>query len=269
MRELLRLRWGPGRVGKTRALYLYVIARYGEATLSEISERTGRRRDNVRRDLRELESRPLVECSGETYRLVPEFAGALDRELETSGIKLSERLDKQRYQRQQEAFREAWAAGAVTKSRHREFFRKWESRNPEREADGFIEELERVEPEGKPQPGIAAEESPRASEAPPDAVITDASDPEELRRLSTLARTLVREHRRKHPPAKLSPLARLLRRLRDEDSDTFYSLRPDPRRLGWELWGRGWTNSVYSGNTMRAALALLEPEHSEVCERVA
>ena len=243
----------------------------GEATLSDLCDRTGRRRDNVRRALRLLESRALVECSGETYRLVPGFADALDAELEQSGIKLSERLDNQRYQRQQEAFREAWEAGAVTKSRHREFFREWEERNPKREGDGFIQDLERVESEGKPHQ--AAEETPRTSEAPPapDSVIPDAGDHDEVRRLATLAREYLAEHRRKHPPLSTpARAARLLRRLRDEAPDMF-DVRPDPRRLGWELWGRGWTESVYSGNTVRAALALLEAEHPapEGCERVA
>ncbi len=100
VRELLRLRWGPGRAGKTRALYLDVIARTGEATLSEISARTGRRRDNVRRSLLMAEARALVECSGETYRLVPDVRSALDDELEASGIKRAERLQRDRYERE-------------------------------------------------------------------------------------------------------------------------------------------------------------------------
>jgi hypothetical protein len=145
-RELLRLRWGPGRVGKLRALLLEVIARSGEATLSVLSAGTGRRRYDVRRALRLLEARALVECSGETYRLVPEFAAALDLELEATGIKRSERLDRERYERQREAYRDR-----LTRRRNGLPV----ARPPTGQAgepDGFIEDLERVEPERKPEP---------------------------------------------------------------------------------------------------------------------
>jgi predicted transcriptional regulator len=271
MRELLRLRWGPGRVGKLRALLLEVIASTGGATLLEISERTGRRRHNVRRALRLLEARALVECSEETYRLVPEFAAALDAELEASGVKLSERLDEQRYRRQQQAFRAAWEAGAVTKSRHRRFFREWESRNPKLEADGFIEELERVEADHDHDHDLVEDRAPTPQ--PTDSVITDASDPEQLRQLAALARERIAEHRRKHPPAKLPAperAARLLRRLRDEDPNLLAALSADPRRLGREPWRRGWTEAVFPANTMTRALGLLEAEAlaAEVGERV-
>ena len=245
MRELLRLRWGPGRVGKTCALYLEVIARTGEATLSEIAERTGRRQDNVRRALVEAEARRLVECSEETYRLVPEFAAALAKELKETGIVDSERLDRQRYERQQRAYREAWRAGAIKKARWRDFYRKWEKRNPE--PGGFIEDLKPLETLQKP--------------SAPNPVITDAQDPEQLRLLAALAREHIAEYRRKHlPPPPSEPAARLLCRLWRVDPDCFAAIRHDPRRLAWEVSGRGWTRTLYSGNTMRAALNLLEPE---------
>ncbi len=254
-RELLRLRWGPGRVGKLRALLLAVIARTGEATLSDLSDRTGRKRYNVRRALQLLEARSLVECSGGVYRLVPDFRSALDYELEASGIKGSERLDRQRYERQREAYRDRLIR------RRNGLPEVWPTmgRAEEPEPDGFIEDLERVEPEGNPH---APAEPPCAEASAPDAVITDAKDPEQLRRLATLARERIAEHRRNHPPhaPAATPAARLLGRLRREDPESFAALRPDPRRLAWELWGRGWTEARYSGNTMRAALGLLEPE---------
>lgn len=242
MRELLRLRWGPGRVGKTCALYLEVIARTGEATLSEIAERTERRQDNVRRALVEAEARHLVECSEETYRLVPEFTAALAKELKETGIVDSERLDRHCYERQQRAYREAWRAGAVKKARWREFYREWEKRNPE--PGGFVEGL-------KPLETLP--------------VVTDAQDPEQLRLLAALAREHIAEYRRKHlPPPPSEPAARLLSRLWRVDPGCFAALRHDPRRLAWEVSGRGWTQTLYSGNTMRAALKPLEPELAAV-----
>jgi predicted transcriptional regulator len=160
LRELLRLRWGTGRLGKFRALLLEVIARTGSITLSELSERTGRRRYDVRRSLRLLKTRALVECSGDTCRLVPEFASALDRELEASGIKRSERLDKEKYERQREAYRD-----------HRTRLRNGLSKlQPSTgrvvvrgtQPDWHIEDLERVEvfvPEQPEQPPADTEPS--------------------------------------------------------------------------------------------------------------
>jgi hypothetical protein len=124
---------------------LEVIARSGEATLSVLSARTGRRRCDVRRALRLLEARALVECSGDTYRLVPEFAAALDLELEATGIKRSERLDRERYERQREAYRDR-----LTRRRYGLLAPASTSRAGE--PDGYIEDLERVEPEQKPEP---------------------------------------------------------------------------------------------------------------------
>jgi hypothetical protein len=191
LRELLRLRWGPGRVGKTRALYLEVIARSGEATLSEISERTGRRRDNVRRALVMAEARALVECSGEPYRLVPEFRCALDAELEATGIKASERLDRRKYEREREAYRERIA--------------RWRLRKPNawpahvQEPDGYIEDLEPVEvaessgptpdPEPDPLPAPEREIFHSSGKSAPDALITDVSDPHQFRELAYVLRT--------------------------------------------------------------------------------
>jgi hypothetical protein len=197
MRKLLRLRWGPGRVGKTRALYLDVIARSEEATLTEISERTGRRRDNVRRSLVMAEARSLVECFEETYRLVPEFAAALDAELEATGIKTSERLDRQRYERERQAYQERIA--------------RWRLRQSEvwlahvQEPDGYIEDLEPLEcVEASPEPenpGLTPDPVPESQPGPgreivqsigkfaSDALITDASDPDRFRELAYVLRT--------------------------------------------------------------------------------
>jgi len=189
VRELLRLRWGPGRVGKTRALYLDVIARCGEATLSEISERTGRRRDNVRRALVMAEAHALVECSGQTYRLVPEFRLALDTELEASGIKASERLERRKYE--PEAYRERIARWSLRK------LEVWPARV--QELDGFIEDLKPVEvaegpgptfnPEPESLPAPEREIVHSSGKVASDALITGASDPDQFRELAHVLRT--------------------------------------------------------------------------------
>ena len=69
----------------------------------------------MRRALLMAEAHALVECSGETYRLVPEFRCALDAELEATGIKASERLERRKYEREREAYRERIARWRLRK----------------------------------------------------------------------------------------------------------------------------------------------------------
>ncbi len=254
LRELLRLRWGPGRAGKTRALYLDVIARaeHGEATLSEIAARTGRRRYDVRRALVMAEARTLVECSGETYRLVPEFAAALDEELEASGIKRAERLQRDRYEREREAYR-----SRLIRWRNR-IPEVWPStgRAGELEPDGFTEDLQRVEAEPA-SPAVPETNPMTAAKAEP--LITDHTDPEQFRELAALIRSEV-EARRAANALSASELARChLDRLRKEHPDSYVRYRLEPRKLSWEISGLGWTRTVYSHDTIRRALAKLEP----------
>jgi DNA-binding transcriptional ArsR family regulator len=250
LRELLRLRWGPGRAGKTRALYLDVIARaeHGEATLSEMAARTGRRRYDVRRALQMLlepaplspHPLPLVECSGETYRLAPEFAAALDNELEATGIKRAERLDRQKYEREREIYRER-----LIRRRNR-IPEVWPStgRAGEPEPDGFTEDLQRVEAE--PVEVFAPE-------------VTDHTDPDQFRELAALIRSEV-EARRAANPLSASDLARRhLDRLRKERPEAYARHRREPRKLSWEIAGLGWTRTVYSHDTITRALSELEP----------
>jgi hypothetical protein len=212
LRELLRLRWGPGRTGKTRALYLDVIARSEDgATLSEIAAWTGRRRYDVRRALVMAEARALVECSGETYRLVPEFAAALDDELEVSGVKRAERLQRDRYEREREAYR-----SRLIRRRNR-IPEVWPStgRAGELEPDGFTEDLE-------PAPEPVPDREP---------VITDASDPDQFRALAALLRSGPADSRPALAHAQRTRRnARRLRRKLDRESGG-YECRPDGARM--------------------------------------
>ncbi len=207
LRELLRLRWGPGRTGKTRALYLDVIARSEDgATLSEIAARTGRRRYDVRRALVMAEARALVECSGETYRLVPEFAAALNEELEASGIKRAERLQHDRYACEREAYREHIARRRL------------------RVPDGYTEDLERVETAESPSPTL----EPVSDREP---VITDASDPDQFRALAALLRSGPADSRPALAHAQRTRRnARRLRRKLDRESGG-YERRRDGARM--------------------------------------
>src|SRR5215218_105245 len=110
--QLLRLRWGRSRyaalahVGKSCGLlahYLFAARTDGLST-ADLADITGRRRDDVRSNLRSnlrgLASGGLaVEVSSDHYALPADFWKRLDRELEDSGITTSERLNQQREHR--------------------------------------------------------------------------------------------------------------------------------------------------------------------------
>jgi hypothetical protein len=233
MRELLRVRWGPGRIGKLRALLLEMLARHGPLTVAELSRLVHRRPDNVRRTLKQLQARALVECPGDIVRLVPDFAVALQNELEATGTLSTEQLQRERHERQRAGY-VAWL-----EERRRE-------RRRRRKPDGYISDLKPLRASGK---------------LAPDAVITDAKDPERFREFAALARERVAEHRHKHPaPPRSGPerAALLLRRLHRDDPECFAALRSDPRALAWEVSGRGWTETIYCGNTIRSALEAVD-----------
>lgn len=173
LRDLLRLRWGAGRAGKVCAVLLSV-ARFGELTISELCERTGRRRDNVRRSLNKLEARGLVECSDEVVRLVEDFRDALRAELEVTGILRAERLQRERHEREREGYQRALS------ERRRERVRL--------RVSGFISELEPLgRVEASPEPERESVES--TGKFAPDALITDATDPAQFRELAAVLRT--------------------------------------------------------------------------------
>jgi hypothetical protein len=194
------------------------------------------------------EARALVECSGETYRLVPEFVAALDAELEASGIKRAERLQRDRYEREREAYRER-----LIRRRNR-IPEVWPStgRAGEPEPDGFTEDLEPVE--AGPAPPVASEPTEVfASE------ITDHTDPDQFRELARLIRSEVEKRRTANPPSGSELARRHLDRLRKEHPEFYARYRLEPRKLSWEIAGLGWTQTVYSHDTITRALSELEP----------
>jgi DNA-binding MarR family transcriptional regulator len=106
VRELLRLRWGPKKLGKSAPELLEHLAFYGSAGIAELSGAVNTRRDNVRRVLKRLEGRNLVECYSGTYTLPADFLAALDKELEESRTKESERRQLRLHALQKQAYRE-------------------------------------------------------------------------------------------------------------------------------------------------------------------
>jgi hypothetical protein len=100
----------------------------------------------VRRSLVKAEARSLIECFGETYRLGPEFADALDAVLKATGKKASGRLDRQEYERERHSYRERLIRRA------NRIPGVWPStgRVGKPEPEGYIEDLVRVESTDSP-----------------------------------------------------------------------------------------------------------------------
>ncbi len=113
-------------------------------TDSQIAERLERRSDVIKPLLPAiLEAGLLVEDSG-AYRASPDLLERLEAELERSGCNAAEHRDRQRYDREREA--------------RRRFVRESWQQNQEPEANGYVGELERVDPE--PEPDEAPVDAP-------------------------------------------------------------------------------------------------------------
>lgn len=240
LRDLLRIRWGPGRIGKTKELYLELLLRLGSATPRELSPRAGNRRpDNIRRALRDLEARDLVECSDGRYSLAPDFAHALLEALRADGVPDVEYRQREEDKRQRLRYAEYRNSRGLSVP------------------DGYISELERIPEDLKP---VADPESiPEASSEPPKTPEYEARgcSEREFRELAAYGKRLP------EPPKEVK-VAAMCRRLRREDPECFYALRGSLRALGWELSARGWTSAVYSPATLERALELLEAERVPV-----
>jgi hypothetical protein len=111
--ELLRLRWGRDlharfqRVGKCAAAYLHWLVAFPDGLdAGVLAERTGRKRDDVIRYLRRLESNGLVEKDGSLWRLHAEFRSRLAEIIEDNAAGAESRA-RQRDERADEA-REYW-----------------------------------------------------------------------------------------------------------------------------------------------------------------
>lgn len=227
VRELLRLRWGKRKLGKSCAELLEHLAFYGSADAGDLSEAVNTRRDNVRRILNRLQATNLVECSAGLYTLPADFLARFDAELESSGIKMVERNQRILHDFQKEAYRTR-----------------------------LEERRRRLSPELAAEPGNTPE--PFAEPKPPPEDAARGYSEREFRELVSRARERLPEL------PKEQRVAALCWRLRREDPECFDALRGSLRALGWELSGRGWTSAVYSPATLERALELLEYEAEPV-----
>ncbi|PLS83219.1 MAG: hypothetical protein CYG60_22515 [Actinobacteria bacterium] len=151
---LYRLRHGAGRIGKVKAAVLEAVVDCSEGvSLAELCERLGSKPNTLGKHLSVLVDRDLVERTERgRYRPADDWERVLDRERTLGGEKLAENLDRQRYQRQREAY-----ALYLEEKRRRLEEQKDDPREAHAPDDGPHEEEPDVPHEEGPVVGSASE----------------------------------------------------------------------------------------------------------------
>ncbi len=154
-RTLERLRFGPGRIGKSRAALLHALVEC-ESSLSraELASKLGRKPASLRAPLRWLVDAELLDrASRGRYALPADFARRIEEARELGREPEADRLQIARHANQRDAFALAWARGDVISKERRARRDRDRIRPEERAPSGSIAELERV-PE--PAPALVA-----------------------------------------------------------------------------------------------------------------
>ncbi len=162
-RTLERLRFGPGRIGKSRAALLHALVECDSPlSRAELASKLGRKPASLRAPLRWLIDAELLERVGHgVYGLPEDFARRIEDAREMGREPEADRLQIARHATQRDAFALAWSRGEVVSKkrlaklrRHRDDEHQGRRdrdriRPEERHASGTIGELERV-PEPAP-----------------------------------------------------------------------------------------------------------------------
>jgi hypothetical protein len=151
LRTLERLRFGPGRIGKSRAALLHALVECpGSLSRAELASRLGRKPASLRAPLRWLVDAELLErISHGVYALPADFARRIEDAREIGREPEADRLQIARHANQRDAFALAWARGDVISKERRARRDRDRIRPEERAPSGTIAELERV-PEPAP-----------------------------------------------------------------------------------------------------------------------
>jgi hypothetical protein len=156
-RTLYRLRWGAGRIGKSRAAILATVVECPTAIKRrEIAERLGRKPESLKRPLAWLVDNGLLAHTGYGRYAAPEdLERRIEDARELAGEPLADRLQVQRHERQRESYRKrnrrdrtADAATGPTEEGTENVQRSREARaahTPEREPEATTEEQQRIQ----------------------------------------------------------------------------------------------------------------------------
>jgi hypothetical protein len=152
---LERLRWGPGRIGKSKAALLHALVECDSSlSRAELASRLGRKPASLRAPLRWLTDTGLLErVARGVYALPSDFARRIEDARELGGEPEADRRQIARHAGQRDAFALAWARGDVISKERRARRDRDRIRPEERHASGTVAELERV-PE--PAPALVA-----------------------------------------------------------------------------------------------------------------
>jgi Bifunctional DNA primase/polymerase, N-terminal/Primase C terminal 1 (PriCT-1) len=131
-RTLERLRWGPGRIGKSRAAILHKLVECGPLSRKELASGLGKNRESLRAPLKWLVDAGLLCRLGRgVYDVPDDLRERVEDARQLSGEPEADRLQIARHDRERDAYRRR---NTLKPTPHL----------ANRKADGFISELERV-----------------------------------------------------------------------------------------------------------------------------
>jgi hypothetical protein len=137
-RTLYRLRWGPGRIGKSRAALLTKVVECPGVSRSELAGRLGRKPDSLKKPLKWCVDAGLLFRTGwGRYDITDAFSERLDDLRVAGGEPEADRLQIRNHDRQREGYRNR---RKIKPTAHKANLK----------ADGYISELERV-PDSDPE----------------------------------------------------------------------------------------------------------------------
>lgn len=107
LERLYRLRWGPGRIGKTCASLLEKIVESPGESRKGLACQLGRKPESLKKPLKKLLDRDLIERVGHgRYRPVDDLEQAIDRERLLSGEKKADSRDERLFEEERLRYRE-------------------------------------------------------------------------------------------------------------------------------------------------------------------
>jgi hypothetical protein len=147
LRTLERLRWGPGRIGKSRAAILHAMVECdGVLSRAELADRLGKKPASLRAPLRWLIQAGLLRRVGHgLYVAVEDLEGRVEAARDLGREPEADRLQIADHDRQRDAYRRR---KQVKTTPHK----------ANRKADGFTSELERA-PEPDPEDKVIESQS--------------------------------------------------------------------------------------------------------------
>jgi hypothetical protein len=158
-RTLERLRFGPGRIGKSRAALLHALVECDSSlSRAELASRLGRKPASLRAPLRWLIDAELLErVARGVYALPSDFARRIEDAREIGREPEADRLQIARHATQRDAFALAWARGEVVSKKRLAKRRRHGADDVHGGRDDHHRDRDRIRPEERAPSGTVAE----------------------------------------------------------------------------------------------------------------